>query len=473
MTRRVLELEPMTRIEGNIKVTIDLDHEGNVADAHAHLTEFRGFERILVGRYLTKAPLITPRVCGVCPAPHHLASAKALDSGLNIDPTETGRMLRELMLLGAFIHDHILHMFILAGPDILLADLPPEERGFPELLKRIPAQVLRDVVETRAVGQRIVATLGVQATHPMTAVPGGVSKSLSKNDRDRLLNDIREAKKTVNSWYESIILPYFDKTANELRDLGKLETNFVAVTNNGNLEFYDGRPKVVGPSGETVAEFDAKEYLGHIAETPVDYSYAKRCFVKNLGIEKGIYRVGPLARVNVATDSRLDDSRRLLRDFKKKYGRAAQGPLAYNPARYVCTVYAVERAGELLEDERILRADTRVDYEVNEGEGMGIVEAPRGMLVHNYRWDDQGFITMANLVVPTTMNSYAIDSSMRSVAERSIRRGEVDDRRLWHEVGLTVRAYDPCVSCATHIDKALLIQIFDSSHRLLKEVEGR
>jgi F420-non-reducing hydrogenase large subunit len=423
MTRRVVELEPMTRIEGNIKVTIELNHEGNVADAHAHLTEFRGFERILVGRYLTKAPLITPRVCGVCPTPHHLASAKALDSGLNVDPTETGKMLRELMLLGAYIHDHILHMFILAGPDILLADLPPEERGFPELLKRVPAPVLKDVITTRALGQRIVATLGVQATHPMTGVPGGVSKPLPKSDRDQFLNEIREAKRVVEAWYDAIIVPYFDKAADELQDLGRLETNFMAVTNNGNLEFYDGKPKIVSPSGDTLAEFEPREYLDYIAETPVDYSYAKRCFVKKLGMQKGIYRVGPLARVNVATDSQLDRSKQLLRDFKNRYGNIAQSPLAYNIARYVCTVYAVERAEQLLEDDKILRTDIRQSYKV--------------------------------------------------VEERSISRGEVDDRRLWHEVGLTVRAYDPCVSCATHIDKALLIQVFDSSHRLVKEVEGK
>lgn len=442
-----IELEPITRIEGNIKVRIELDDAGDVIDAHAHLTEFRGFETFLIGRHISRVPFIVPRICGVCPTPHHLASVKALDAGLQVEPTETARMLRELMLMGAYIHDHTLHLLVLAGPDILLADMPPERRGFTELYNRFP-EVVKEAVGVRAVGQRIVATLGVQATHPCTAVPGGISKSLSKNARDSLLKQVKEVKEKVNGWYDKVI-PIFEKFANEYSGLGRLETNFVGLANNNNLDLYDGRPRVVDKKG-AVTEFEPSDYLKHIAERTVEYSYAKRCYIKSFGLQEGIYRVGPLARVNVAEGSLGERSAKLLKEFKNKYGAPAQETLAYHFARYICLVYAVERAEQLLENDGIVGANIRTPVNIKAGEGVGIVEAPRGMLIHHYKWDSNGYVTMANLIVPTTQNSYPIDSSMKKVVARSIRKGEVDEAKLWHETGMVIRAYDPCVSCATH-----------------------
>ena len=443
-----IELEPITRIEGNIKVSIELDEVGDVVDAHAHLTEFRGFETFLIGRHITRVPFIVPRICGVCPTPHHLASVKAIDAGLQVEPTETAKMLRELMLMGGYIHDHTLHLFVLAGPDILLSDIPPERRGFTELYKRFP-EVVKEVVGVRAIGQRIVATLGVQATHPCTAVPGGISKSLSKSGRDNLLKQVREVREKVIGWHDKII-PAFEKFADEYKGLGRIETNFLGLVGGDNLELYDGKSRAVGVKGDVLAEFKPPEYLNHVAENTVEYSYAKRCYIKELGLRDGIYRVGPLARVNVAKSSPGEYSGKFLKEFKSKYGAPAQETLAYHFARYICLVYAVERAEQLLEDDRIVGSNTKASISVRAGEGVGIVEAPRGMLIHHYRWNSSGYVTMANLIVPTTINFYPIDASMKKVVERSIEKGKVDETKLWHETGAVIRAYDPCISCATH-----------------------
>jgi len=445
--KKEINLEPVTRIEGNIKVRIELDEVGDVVDAHAHLTEFRGFETFLIGRHITRVPFIVPRICGVCPTPHHLASAKAIDAGLQVETTETAKMLRELMLTGGFIHDHTLHLFVLAGPDILLADMPPERRGFVELNNRFP-EVVKEVVGVRAVGQRIVATLGVQATHPCTAVPGGISKNLSKKDRDNLLNQVKETKEKVIGWYDKVI-PVFEKFADGYKGLGGLETNFVGLVNDDNLDLYNGRPRIVDKKG-AATEFEPSDYLKYVAERTVEYSYAKRCYIKSAGLQDGMYRVGPLARVNVAENSLGEHSAKLLKEFKSKYGAPAQETLAYHFARYICLVYAVERAEQLLEDDKIVSMNIRSPVNIKSGEGVGIVEAPRGMLIHHYRWDSNGYITMANLIVPTTQNSYPIDASMKKVVERSIRKGKVDETKLWHETGAVIRAYDPCISCATH-----------------------
>ena len=468
MAGKEVVLEPLTRIEGYIRVRVELDEAGDVAEAHAHLTEFRGFEKFLIGRHVTKVPIITPRICGVCPVPHHLASAKAIDAGLGVEPTETARMLRELMLMGGYIHDHPLSIFVLAGPDILLAHLPHEQRGFVELYKRFP-EAVGEVVRVRSIGQRIVATLGVQATHPLTAVPGGISKHLSKPDRDALLKDVKEIKKMVIAWHEKF-MPTFERFTSEYKGLGKLETNFVGLVKDDNLELYDGKSRIVDSKGEIVADFEPADYLKYIAERTLEYTYAKCCYVRPIGLP-GVYRVGPLARVNVAKDSLGVYASKFLKEFKSKYGVAAQETPAYNLARYVCLVYSLERAERLLQDERILGADTRAPIEVKRGEGVGIVEAPRGMLIHHYKWDSNGYIIMANLIVPTTQNSYPIDLSMKKVAERSIRRGKIDETKLWHEVGSVIRAYDPCVSCATHMyGQPTKIEIIDHDGKLVKSI---
>jgi F420-non-reducing hydrogenase large subunit len=449
LSKERIEVKPVTRIEGSMKVAINLDDAGNVKQAHANVLEFRGFEAFLHGRHVSRVPMITPRICGVCPVPHHLASVKAIETGLGIEPPETAKLLRELMLMAEHAGDHILHIFVLAGPDILLSDLQPEQRGLVTLYGQYP-NVVKEVLAIREVTQSIVSALGVQAVHPATGIPGGMTKHLNKSDRDRFLEGVKQAKDTILKFHDDVLIPKLEQALKTYAGLGRLNTNFAGLVKQDNLEFYDGVIRIVEPEGETLSEFNQPEYLNYIAEKDLDYTYAKAAYLLSQEPSTEIYRAGPIARINVAKSATTEHANAYMQEFKSMFGDVAQETLALNLARYICMVYAIERAEQLLENEKIIGKETMSPVKYVAGEGVGIVEAPRGLLVHHFRWDDDGYITMANIITPTNANSYAIDASLKKVAERSIKAGEVDETRLEHEIGLAVRAYDPCLSCATH-----------------------
>jgi NAD-reducing hydrogenase large subunit len=472
MSQKVLQIGPITRIEGSLKVSVDLNEAGNVKAAHANIIEFRGFERFLTGRLFYKTPIITTRICGVCPVPHHLAAAKACDSGLGLEIPLTAAMLRELMLMGEFMGDHTLQIFVLGAPDLLLADLPENKRGLVELYRRFP-DIVKEVVKVRSVGQELVSTLGVQAVHPMTAVPGGINKHLSVEEAERLLKHVQEAKEKIVGWYDSVVVPVIEKSVDSYSDLAHLETNYLGLVKDRNIELYDGTCRVISKSNEGLAEFQAAHYLNYLREKTVDYSYAKRVFLKSLGIEDGIMRVGALARVNVADGSSTELANKFAKEFKRNLGSPSHSTLSYYIARYICLTYAVERAEQLLQDPQITHEDVKVPWNMREGEGFGVVEAPRGLLFHHYAWNSEGYITKANLIVPTTTNSYSMDMSMKSVAQRAIVEGKVDEEKLWQEVGLTLRSYDPCISCSTHLDDYLSIELRDAKGDVVRRIGGQ
>lgn len=448
MTTKHIEIKPVTRIEGSMKVSIELDSAGNVEQAHANVLEFRGFEGFLRGRHVSRVPLITPRICGVCPVPHHLASLKAIEAGLGLELPETARLLRELLLAAAHVGDHVLHLSVLAGPDILLADLPPAERGLGPLVARFP-DVVKEVLAVRTVAQTIVSALGVQGVHPTTGVPGGISRQLSEGVRVAALGEIQRAKKTILQ-LKDVLVPKIAEAMEACAGLGRLDTGFMGLVKGDDLELYDGVVRAIDSQGRILADFSPAEYLKFVAEKALDYSYAKRAYLRTQGPAGEMYRVGPIARVNAAKSAPTEYAAANLREFKARFPAAAQETLALNYARYITLVYAVERVEQLLSDSRITGTETLAPVKYRAGEGVGIVEAPRGLLIHHFRWDDAGYITMANIITPTNANSYAIDASLKQVAERSISGGRVDEGKLKHEVGLAVRAYDPCLSCATH-----------------------
>jgi coenzyme F420-reducing hydrogenase alpha subunit len=468
LTANVLTIKPVTRIEGAMQITIGLDEAGNVEFTHANVQEFRGFERFLCGRHVSKLPTITPRICGVCPVPHHLASLKAIEAGLGIEPPQTAQLLRELMLACEHVSDHMLHMFVLAGPDILLPDLEPEDRGLPSLYAQCP-DVVREVFRIRNVTQSLISALGVQAVHPETGVPGGMTTSLSESQRKRYLTGVRLAKDAILKFHDAVWLPQVKKAAERYADLGALDTHFLALSRDDHICLYDGVIRVVGPGSEIVHEVEPAGYLTCIGEKTVDYSYGKLAYLKSSSDGGDILRTGPVGRVNVAESAGTQHANAYMEEFRTLFGEVAQQTLALDFARYVCTVYAIERAEQLLEDERLSSMDVYTPVEYASGEGVGAVEAPRGLLIHHFRWDDAGYVTMANIITPTNMNCYAIDSSLTQAAERSIGAGQVRERQLKDEIGLLIRAYDPCLSCATHAlsdPPSLLIEIIDSQgHR--------
>ena len=449
MRTEKINVAPVTRIEGNLSVSINLDEEGNVAQAHAHVLEFRGFEAFLCGRHVSKAPLVTPRICGVCPVSHHLASIKALENGLGLEPPRPVAMLRELMLACEHVSDHLLHMFVMAGADLLLPDLPLAQRGLPTLYATYP-QVLRQVVSMRNVTQTIISTFGVQAVHPDAAVPGGLNKRLTEAERRRFLEGVRQVKETILKLCDELWFPRLQKAMQDYAGLGRLDTYFVTLVHDDQMALYDGTVRIIDPSGAVVADFPASAYLDHIGEKDISYSYAKAAYLPSSGSSDGMYRAGPIARVNAARVAGTEQAGRLMEKYRSRFGQVAQETLAQNFARYISAVYAIERAEQILADRGITEWEPAAPVEYKAGEGVGIVEAPRGLLIHHFRWDDDGYIRAANIITPTNANASAIDFSLKQVAARSIRSGQVDREKLEHEVGIMIRAYDPCISCATH-----------------------
>jgi F420-non-reducing hydrogenase large subunit len=458
-------IKPVTRIEGAMQVTIDLDAAGNVAGTRANVQEFRGFERFLCGRSVDRMPILTPRICGVCPVPHHLAAVKAIEDGLGVTPPETAQLLRELMLVSEHVSDHMLHMFVLAGPDLLLPDLDPRERGLPTLYAHYP-DVVRQVFEIRNVTQSLISALGVQAVHPATGVPGGMMIRLSAQQRDRYLTGVRLAKNAILKFHDKVWWPRAKAVAQQYSDLGALETHFFGLVRDDAMTLYDGTPRIVGPGYEPVREFAPQDYTSELGEISCDTSYAKLAYLRESGNGTDLVRTGPVGRLNVAQRAGTPHADAFLAEFRSLFGRVAQQTPALDLARYIDTVYSIERAEEILEDDRIIGRETRVAAPPAAGEGVGMVEAPRGVLIHHYRWDDNGLVTMANIITPTNANAYAIDKSLQSVAERSIHAGAVDQAQLEHEIGLVIRAYDPCLSCATHVladEPGLTIAIVDAA----------
>jgi F420-non-reducing hydrogenase large subunit len=443
-----INVTSVTRIEGKMNISINLDEEGNVAQAHAHVHEFRGFETFLCGHHASKVLLLTPRICGVCPVPHHLASIKALENGLGLEPPRPVAMLRELMLACEHVSDHLLHMFVLAGADLLLPDLPLAQRGLPTLYATYP-EVMRQVVSMRNVTQTIISTFGVQAVHPDAAVPGGLNKRLTEAARRRFLEGVRQVKETIIKLCDELWFPQLQKAMQDYTGLGRLDTYFVTLVHDDQMALYDGTVRIIDPGGALVADFPASAYLDHIGEKNISDSYAKAAYLTSAR-SSGMYRAGPMARVNAARVAGTDQAGRLMEKFRSRFGQVAQETLAQHFARYISVVYAIERAEQILADRGITEWEPAAPVEYKAGEGVGIVEAPRGLLIHHFRWDDDGYIRAANIITPTNANVSAIDSSLKQVAARSIHSGQVDREKLEHEVGIMIRAYDPCISCATH-----------------------
>jgi NAD-reducing hydrogenase large subunit len=444
-----ITIEPITKIEGHGKVTIHLDDEGNVAESRFHVIEFRGFEKFCEGRMFWEMPVITERACGICPVSHHLASAKACDDLLGIDIPPAAKKLRELMHMGQTIHSHALHFFFLAASDFVLGpDADPEQRNVIGIIAADP-ELGKKAIKLRKIGQTMIERIGGRAIHPVTAIPGGMSKPLSHEDRFIMLKEIDEAIDLAKVAI-SVGKGVFEKYADIVPTFANIKTKHMGLVKDGNLELYDGQLKMIDEDGNTLAEFDPRDYLDYIGEHVESWSYLKFPFYKKDGWPKGIYRVAPLARLNVADSISTPLAGAELKDFKQLgNGEPVQATLYYHLARLVELLYAAERAKQLLLDDEIVSRDVRIKVERKEGEGIGCIEAPRGTLFHHYWTDDIGRITRANLIVATVNNNPAINMSVSEVAKTFVKDGEVKEGAL-NMVEMAIRCYDPCLSCATH-----------------------
>ena len=478
-------IDPITRLEGHGKISIFLNDAGNVENAYLQIPELRGFERFCIGRKAEDMPLLTSRICGVCPVAHHMAGTKTLDAAFNVEPPTAAKKLRELMYCGYFIYDHTLHFYYLGGPDFVVGpDAPPEKRNIIGVIEKAGLNVGKEVIKHRAYGQRITELIGGKATHPVCGLPGGISKALSEENRQEIekmaTSSVEFARFTLKLFHDIVLgnTKYVDLIKS---DAYTLKTYYMGlVDENNKVNFYDGKARVVDPNGNEFLKFEAKDYLNHLAEHVEEWTYVKFPYLKKVGwkgfvdgAENGVYRVGPLGRLNasngMATPLAQEEYEIM---YKTLGGKPVHSTLAFHWARLIELLYAAERAVELSRDPEITSTNVR-NKPGEPGEGVGIVEAARGTLIHHYVLDEDALIKDVNLIVATVNNCPAINMSIRNAAKGLIHGGKVDQGIL-NMVEMAFRAYDPCFGCATHFavgQMPLTIEIYNTEKKLIKTVQ--
>jgi F420-non-reducing hydrogenase large subunit len=478
---KTITIAPVTRLEGHAKVTINLDDSGNVADTFVNVVELRGFEKFCIGRPVEEMPRIVTSICGVCPWSHHLASAKTNDAVFGVQPPPAGRKLRELCNAIAYTEEHILHFFFLAGADFVMGpDADYSVRNVIGIANANP-EIGRAVVRNRHLGAQMLNIVSGKSIHPVTAVPGGFSKPLTEAERDKVLPMAKEvlefAKFAIAFAKENLFPKYLDA----VNSLGVITTGFMGtVADDGSLNLYDGKIRLMRPDG-SYEEFEVKDYTDHIAEHVEPWSYLKFPYAKKWGAfsmdldsPSGIYRTNTLARMNVCDRISTPLAQAELEEFRAKFGRPAQQTLLYNWARLIELLYNAEYAVQLLNDPDITSKETRVPVKPRAARGIASTEAPRGTLIHDYETDAEGLITNCNLIVGTTHNNAAINMSVKQAAKALIKNGKYDQGIL-NRVEMAIRAYDPCLSCATHDFDGRVpvrVRIVDASGEVIGTLEN-
>jgi len=482
---REITIDPITRLEGHGRIQIFLNEEGNVANAYLQIPELRGFERFCIGRKGEDLPQITPRICGVCPVAHHMASTKALDAAFHVDPPLAAKKLRELMYSGYYFYDHTLHFYFLGAPDFVVGPTAPAaERNILGVINKVGLDIAKEVIKHRAYGQKITAMIGGKATHPVCGLPGGMSKPISEEERQEIEkmaeSNVKFAQFSLQVFNDVVLKnkKYVDVI---LSDAYKHRTYYMGqVDENNKVNFYDGKIRVVTPEGQEFVKFAPADYLNNVEEHVEEWTYVKLPYLKKVGWkglidgpESGIYRVGPLGRLNasegMATPLAQEEYKRM---YETLGGKPVHSTLAFHWARLIELLYAAERTLELSRDKDVTSKEIRNKPGLP-GEGVGIVEAPRGTLIHHYVLDEDGLAKKVNLIVATVNNAPAICMSIRDAAKGLIKGGVVNDGLL-NMVEMAFRAYDPCFGCATHFavgQMPMEVKIYDHNKNLLKTVK--
>jgi NAD-reducing hydrogenase large subunit len=471
---KVLTIEPVTRIEGHAKITIHMDDHGGVQDARFHVNEFRGFEKFCEGRLMWEMPGITSRICGICPASHLIASAKAGDDILSVGIPETAEKLRRMITLAQWTQSHALSFFHLSSPDFLLGfDSDPAKRNVFGLMVE-HKDLARRGIRLRKFGQEIIEMLGGRRIHTPWAVAGGVREPFDAARRDHLLAWIPEAKETTGIALD-LIKKLHEKFQHDIPNFGNFRSMYVGlVSRDGALEYYDGVLRVRDGDGNTIADkMEPRNYHQYFGEISESWSYLKFPYYKLLGYPKGMYRVGPLARLNVCDyiSTPLAEAERQL--FKALAGDVGvvNNSFYYHYARLIEILFAIEALEILLNDPAILGKDVRAKAMINRHEGIGVCEAPRGTLFHHYTVDDNGVLQKVNMLIATAQNNLAMNRTVRQLAMQYLDGTKLTEGIL-NRIEAGIRCFDPCLSCSTHAvgKMPLHVQIVDPSGTVVSEM---
>ncbi len=474
MVSQKITIEPVTRVEGHGKITINLKPDGKVDHAYFHVNEFRGFEKFCEGRMVFEMPTITPRICGICPVSHHLASAKAGDIVFGTPPPRTALLLRKLTHMGQFIQSHGMHFFELAGPDLILGfDADPAVRNVVGLIQADAGLTLK-AVALRKYGQEIIHMVAGRRIHPNFAVPGGVNKALDPAFRDVILKDADEMI-AITKLGLKIFKDWAAKNREDVDKFAVFPTNYLGlVTPDKALELYQGDLRLVDSKGDQLEKFDANNYLENIAEHVEDWSYLKFPYYKKMGYPAGAYRVGPLGRLNVSEKIDTPLANEEFREYRAMYDwKPVENTLNYHYARLIELLFTLEKVKVLLDDPDILGKDILNTRQNFKGEGVGVIEAPRGTLLHHYIAKENGQLEKVNLIVSTGHNNWAMSESVDSVAKAYITGPDIHEGLL-NRVEAAIRAHDPCLSCSTHaVGKMPLIVEIRNSEGILVDTLRR
>ncbi|MBP7934652.1 MAG: Ni/Fe hydrogenase subunit alpha [Phycisphaerae bacterium] len=463
-------IEPVTRVEGHGKVTLLLDEKKQVRQARLHIVEFRGFERFIQGRPYWEVPVLVQRLCGICPVSHHLAAAKAMDrivGGENLTPT--AEKMRRLMHYGQFFQSHALHFFHLCSPDLLFGfDADVAIRNVIGVAAKFPNLAVQGVM-MRKYGQEIIKATAGKKIHGTGAIPGGINKNLSVAERDGFLKDIEQ----MVQWSREAVKIAKDYTVTNLKKVapfGSFDSNHLSlIRQDGAMDLYHGNLRAIDPLGKKIFDqVDYQKYTDYIAEEVRSWSYMKFPFIKSLGPEKGWYRVGPLARVNTADFIDTPEAEAARKEFMAVTDNKPNNlTMAYHWSRMIELLHSIEKIKALLHDKDLQGTDL-VTKGQRRDEAVGLIEAPRGTLFHHYRVNDKDQVVMANLIVSTTNNNEPMNRAVEKVAKDHLSGVTITEGLLNH-IEVAIRAYDPCLSCATHAlgQMPLTVELVDHQGKLL------
>lgn len=485
--RRRLTIDPITRLEGHGKIEIFLNEDGNVEKAYLQIPELRGFEVFAKGRPAEEMPQITSRICGVCPTAHHMAATKALDDLYKVEPPPTAKKIRELVYNAFVLEDHALHVYILGGPDFIVGPSAPAAlRNVVGVIQKVGIEVGKKVISLRRRLREMIAYFGGKVIHPVLGLPGGVSKGLEVEKQPefkKLANDALDFALFTLQIFKDIVLknPEYLKLITS-PDFTHRTYYMGLVDENNHVNFYDGKIRIVDPAGKEYAKFDVRQYRNYIAEHVEEWSYVKFSYLKPIGwkgfeegSESGVFAVAPLARLNAADGMATPNAQKAYEEFYSTLnGKPVHHTLANHWARVIEMIYAAERMIELINDPDITNGSIRSVPTGAPSTGIGVVEAPRGTLIHHYEADERGLIKMANLIVATQNNAARIAMSVDRAAKGLIKNGQVSEGLL-NMVEMAFRAYDPCFGCATHTlpgHVPLILNIYGPDRRLIRQISS-